>query len=65
MKKTLSMALTMVMMFAMCVTVFAAEGEMQLPDKLPIPEIGLFNVIIDFFAEVMRTIGEFIGTIFK
>lgn len=61
MKKTLSMVLTVAMMFLMGVTVFAADLPVELPDV----EVSFFDTIIDFFAGILRAIGEFIGVIFK
>lgn len=61
MKKTLSMALAVAMMFVMGITVFAAD----LPTELPTVETGFLTSIIDFFADILRAIGEFIGVIFK
>jgi hypothetical protein len=61
MKKTLSMALTVVMMFVMGITVFAAE----LPGSLPTDTPGAFDSIIDFFADILRWFGDIIAVIFK
>ena len=61
MKKTLSMALAVAMMFLMGITVFAAD----LPVELPTVELSFFDTIIDFFANMLREIGAIIGVIFQ
>lgn len=66
MKKVLSMALTVAMMMVMCVTAFAASADaLELPSELPAVDTGWLNTIIDFFADLLRTLGEIIGIIFK
>lgn len=66
MKKALSMALTAAMMMVMCVTAFAAGADAaELPSELPTVDTGWLNTIIDFFADLLRTLGEIIGIIFK
>jgi len=66
MKKALSMALTVAMMMVMCVTAFAASADaLELPSELPAVDTGWLNTIIDFFANILRALGEIIGIIFK
>lgn len=66
MKKALSMALTVAMMMVMCVTAFAAGADAEeLPSQLPSVDTGWLNTIIDFFADLLRILGEIIGIIFK
>ena len=48
MKKTLSMVLTVVMMFVLSITVFADD----LPTELPSASVGIFDTIINFFADI-------------
>lgn len=64
MKKALSMALTAAMMMVMCVTAFAAD-DVELPTQLPDVATGWLNTIIDFFAELLRMLGELAGVVFK
>ncbi len=61
MKKTLSMVLTAVMMFVLSVTVFAED----LPTELPPASVGVIDTIINFFADILRALGEIIGYVFK
>ncbi len=66
MKKVFSMALTVAMMMVMCVTAFAAGADaVELPSELPTVDTSVINTIIDFFADILRTLGEIIGVIFK
>lgn len=66
MKKAFSMALTVAMMMVMCVTAFAASADaLELPNQLPTVELSFFDTIIDFVADILRAIGEFIGVIFQ
>lgn len=66
MKKVLSMALTVAMMMVMCVTAFAAGADaLELPSELPSVDTSFLNTIIDFFANILRALGEIIGVIFQ
>ena len=59
MKKAFTMALTAAMIFVMGVTAFA------LPDSFEPEKIGALDMVINFFAEILRWFGEIIGYIFK
>lgn len=60
------MALTVVMMLAMCVTAFAASADaLELPSELPTDSLDFISVIIDFIAGILRALGEIIGVIFQ
>ena len=38
---------------------------LELPNQLPTVELSFFDTIIDFVADILRAIGEFIGVIFQ
>ncbi len=63
MKKFFSVALFIVMLFALCIPTFA-EGIAQLPGLIPEDQITFMDSILDFFSSILNVIGMIIAMIF-